>query len=109
MRNDLFDKIQISYMIIVLLIYLIISPILLVLEYQNNEKFKDLMYCNEKTDVFFNELTEGCKFHKTMSGMVEKSNLLILFTILIFAGTIFEKDIWPNREKIKKWLREHDE
>lgn len=91
---------NVAFVIIIVVLYLVVAPILFIIEYKNNDDFKNLLVCEYKDQTNF----KGCVFHRSMEKLVNKSNTLISFTILFWLGLIIEKDIWPNRKKIKKFL-----
>jgi len=93
------DSVYFVFAAAVVLIYIVITPYLLVQEYKNNPDFKDLIACEYRENE-----PESCAFHRKMQHLSEKSNIMVSIVILFWGGIIFERDIWPNRKKIQDWF-----
>lgn len=90
------QKVYNGFVIFLLIMYFGIGPILLYNEYKNNTEFMDSLVCEET----FTE-SDKCLEIKELS---QRSNKIVSLVILYWFLVIFVKDIWPNRDKIQKFL-----
>jgi len=111
-KHNFFDNTNLLFVIFILISYLVVAPFLLVNEYKHNDTFKEWLLCEETqqkeliiySDGNITEKTNSCEEIKNIS---DKANIFILLTMLFWLGVIIEKDIYPNRKKINKWLKDH--
>ena len=94
-------SLNIIFVLFVVLIYLIISPILFYQEYHNNNDFKELMSCEVNK---YNNFSDDCTIQNKLDKTIKKSNFMIYIIIFYWFGVIFIEDIWPYRKKIMKYL-----
>ena len=98
-RSDWLEKAHFIFIILFLIIYFVVTPFLLVREYRQNKEFRDSLICEEE---YFEQ--DKCLEMKSLS---DKSNNIITFVLLYWFLLIFIKDIYPNRQKIKKFLEKY--
>jgi len=111
MLKKIFDKLNLVFAIIIVILYLVIMPIMLYNEYKTNENFKNLIVCEDKGIDLQNLDLEielfgktKCPLNNIKNKLLSKSDFLINITIIFWALIIFENDIYPNRKKILKFF-----
>jgi hypothetical protein len=91
---------NIAFSILIILAYLVVMPVLLHKEYTENSEFRDFVAC----EYVFN--INECPLHAELEKLNQHSSFLVFIVIWFWAGVIFEQDIYPNREKILKKIKE---
>jgi hypothetical protein len=91
---------NIIFSILIILAYLVVMPVLLHKEYTENSEFRDFVAC----EYVFN--INECPLHEQLQELNEYSAIIIFCVICFWLMLIFEKDIYPNREKILKKIKE---
>jgi hypothetical protein len=100
-----YDRLNIIFVVLVCIIYLIITPFLLVIEYKTNQEFKNFIICEYKE----NDFKENCLLQRNKADIIKQSNNIIIFVILFWASIIIEKDIIPNKDKINAFLKRFED